>query len=278
MKSLIRLILRYHNILLFIILETVAFTLIVQNNKYQRASFFNSSNYMVGAIYDMYSSITQYFNLKEINEQLATENARYRNMLHESFIFYDEAFKYEDDTLHERKYKFIDAKVVNNTINTQNNYLTINKGVKHGIKPDMGVVSPKGVVGVVKRVSSNYSTVISVLNTNLRISTRIKKNNYFGSLQWNGEDWQKAILNEIPSHVNIQKGDTLVTSEFSGVFPSGILIGFVNEVREVEGSNFYEIEVDLATDFKNVSHVYVVNNLLYHELKELENQDEEESD
>ncbi|HBF88292.1 MAG TPA: rod shape-determining protein MreC [Bacteroidales bacterium] len=278
MRSLLRLILRYHNILIFLILEIFAFILIVQNNKYQRASFFNSSNYAIGVMYGALNSISEYFNLKEINNQLAIENAAYKNMLANSFIFYNENFQLENDTLTKRKYSYLNAKIINNSVNRQTNFLTIDKGYKNGVEPDMGVVSPNGVVGVVKNVSENFSTVISVLNINLRISAKIKKNNYFGSLQWDGSNWQKAMLNEIPSHVDVKKGDTLVTSEFSGVFPSDILVGIVDEVNSVDGSNFFEISINLSTDFKNVSQVYVVNNLLHKEIKELEKEKEEVND
>jgi rod shape-determining protein MreC len=252
------------------LLEVTAFLLIVQNNKYQSASFLNSSNYVAGEVYSSVTSATQYLNLGVVNEQLANENAQYRNMMISSFVFYKDTSKTIIDTIRNQKYTFKQAKVINNSVNRQDNYITLNKGSLHGIKPDMAVITSNGIVGVVRAVSKNFSSVISVLNSNMRVSAKLRKSDYFGSLSWTGSDYRFATLSEVPTHVKIVKGDTIVTSGFSGIFPEDIPVGVVDKVELPEGSNFYEISVKLKTDFKNISYVYVVNNLLRKELTDIE--------
>ena len=135
----------------------------------------------------------------------------------------------------------------------------------------MAVVSPNGIVGVVNGVSKRFSTVMSLLNTDLHISAKIKKNNYFGSLSWDGKNYREAILYEIPHHVPVSKGDTIITSGFSTIYPEGVLIGTIKDF-EVKGGNFYEITVRLSTDFKNLTYVNLVSNLRKEEQIELEEQ------
>jgi rod shape-determining protein MreC len=159
--------------------------------------------------------------------------------------------------------------VINNSINKQFNFITLNKGSLHGIEPEMAVIAPDGVVGVVYATSGNYSTIIPMINRNFRLSAKIRKNGYFGSLSWAGSGYQKTILEEIPFHVDVQHGDTIVTSGYSAIFPEGIIVGTINEFEAREG-NFYTISVDIAVDYKNLLHVNVIRNLLQEEQRELE--------
>jgi rod shape-determining protein MreC len=168
-----------------------------------------------------------------------------------------------------RKYTYTQARIINNSVNRQYNYITLNRGKNHGIRPEMAVISSQGIVGMVYSASGNFSTVISVLNRDFRLSAKIKKNNYFGSLSWDGNNPRTAILSEIPYHVNIQKGDTIVTSGYSTIFPEGILVGTVTSF-EVEESNFFRIEVELSVDFNQLNWVYVIRNLLEEEQNHLE--------
>lgn len=271
MRSLFRFILRHHFVLIFVLLEIFSFILLVQNNNYHNYSAVTSSNQITGNIYKTYSSVTQYFSLKKTNDLLAQENAYYKSMNFESFVLYSDTFNLYQDSSRQQKYLYIPAQVINNSVNKQDNYLTLDKGAKSGITTDMAVINSEGVVGVIKNVSDNFSTVISVLNSNLKVSTRIKRNNFFGALRWDGRSPKQATLNDIPIHVKLNKGDTLVTSGFSTIFPSGIMIGYISEFEQSEGSNFYEIEVDLVTEFQNLSKVYIVKNLLQSEQNELEN-------
>jgi rod shape-determining protein MreC len=164
------------------------------------------------------------------------------------------------DTVDAPAYYFTSAKVISNSVNKQFNYITLNKGSRHGIKPDMGIINDQGVVGVITHVSKNYSTGLSMLNKRLLIPAKITKNNYFGSLVWDGEHYNTADLNEIPFHVMVNVGDTVVTSGYSNIFPEGIMIGIIKDYTAVSGTNFYNIKVELSTNFKTLKYVDVVKN------------------
>ncbi|NJK85384.1 MAG: rod shape-determining protein MreC [Bacteroidales bacterium] len=153
------------------------------------------------------------------------------------------------DTGANKKYVFIHARVINNSTDKQYNYITLNRGNKDGIEKEMAVVCSDGIVGVVKEVSENFSSVISLLNLNIKINAKIKKSGYFGPLQWTGTGYRKAVLSDIPHHVKITLGDTIVTSGFSAMIPEGYMIGVISDFK-LKGGNYYEIEVDLSTDFK----------------------------
>jgi len=161
--------------------------------------------------------------------------------------------------------------VVNNSTNKRFNYITLNKGIKDSIETEMAVVTNYGVVGVINRVSKNYSTAISILNPGLKISVKIKRNGYFGPLSWEGERIDECVLNEIPQHVDLEKGDTIVTSGYSAIFPEGILIGFIDDYKLKDG-NFFEIKVKLALQMKSLNHVNIVNNRLKEEQIRLESE------
>ncbi len=170
-----------------------------------------------------------------------------------------------------RQYFYTPATVINNTIYRKFNYLTINKGSRHGVLPDMAVISADGIVGVVQNTSKNYATVISVLNTKLGISARLKNSEFYGSIKWDGLNYRKVVLNEIPNHAIIQLGDSVVTSGYSIIFPEGVMIGTISDFAEdKEGSNFYDIKLKLSTDMKKLNHVFVIGNFLKDEQKELE--------
>jgi rod shape-determining protein MreC len=159
---------------------------------------------------------------------------------------------------------------VNNSVNRPNNYLTLNAGSNQGIRAGMGVVSSDGIIGIVKDVSPNFSAVISVLNQNLKISAMVKKSGYFGSLSWDGANYQYVTIDDLPGHIMVERGDTIITSGFSVVFPKGHLIGFVDTALNSGSSSLLSVRVKLANDFKRVSHVMVIKNLLKEEQLELE--------
>jgi len=242
----------------------------VQYNHYQRSTIINSSNKISGKIYDKFSLVSDYFSLRKANLELANQNEdllnRSRNAYKANQVKIVEIF----DSLYIQQYEYRTAKVINNSINKQRNYLTLDKGWRQGIEPEMAVLGPNGVVGIVQDVSENYSSVISVLNGNLRISGMLKDNNYFGSIQWGGNNYRYVQFREIPNHVEVSIGDTVLTSGFSAMFPQGILIGTVSEVDEKMSGNFHSITVLLAEDFKNLSYVFVIGNLLKKEQLELE--------
>lgn len=272
MRSLLRFIFKYHFTLFFILIEALSFYLIITYNSHQNRSYLTSANQISGSVYDSYSSFTDYLALKDANKSLADENAQLKMALRPAFKSSKVSFQQIHDSIYQQQYVHTPARVINNSVNRKCNYLTLNKGRKQGVHPDMAVVSSNGVVGVVSNVSDNFSTIISILNSNLKVSSKIKKNGYFGSLVWDEKDYRKAVLHDIPSHVDVEIGDTVVTSGYSSMFPEGEMVGVVSDFQIKKGSSFLEITVELATDFKNISYVFVIGDLLQTEQDELENQ------
>ena len=255
--------------------------MVVTYNNYQRATFFDSSNFFVGTLFENFSSFFQIFEFKQVNMKMAEENAVLRAALQEQFLKSNRGSYHSSDSIYLPQiakdssqkvvYKFTTARVINNSVNQQHNFITLNKGRRDGVKPDMGVIANGQVVGLVtNNVSENFSTVISLLNSRWKISAKIKRNDYFGSLSWDGKDYRRVQLNEIPYHVPVQNGDTVVTTGYSSSFPEGLVIGTISDFSIGTGSNFYKIEVMLAADFKNLVIVGLVENKQLYEIKQLE--------
>lgn len=269
MKEIIKLILKYHFTIIFILLEIVSFSLIIRHNEYQRAIFSESASTLFGNISSTITSIKDYFRLKEINESLAKENILLKNRL--------EAYEFLQDSIIQRTvvegsipvYEYIGAKQVNATYNRTKNYITLNRGRKNGLQKEMAVCTPEGIVGLIQDLSDHFAVVIPLINVDARISAKIKKNNYYGSLQWDGNDYAYSYLNDIPYHVEVNAGDTIVTSGLSKIFPEGIVVGYVESVDKVT-ANFLKIKVKLAVDFKRINHVYVILNNKKNEQTSLE--------
>jgi len=277
MRNLINFIYRYHVALLFLVLEVVGFSLLVSYNTYQGIRWFNWSGEFTGSIYNTYHDLTAYLSLKEANEQLAQENAALRSRLREAYLSETANFNPVIDSAYQQHYEFIAAEVIQGSRNKRDNYLVLNKGSVHGIQPEMGVVGPNGVVGVVTEVSDHYATVMSLLHSQSQISSKLAKNEYFGLVSWNGLDYRHAQLNDIPAHVELVNGDTLVTRGASGIFPEGKVVGYVDTWQLNPSTNFYEIEMVPATNFARVYHVQVIRNLYKFEIDAL-NDNLEEND
>ena len=269
MKEIIKLILKYHFTIIFILLEIVSFSLIIRHNEYQRAIFSESASTLFGNISSTITSIKEYCRLKEMNESLANENILLKNRL--------EKYEFLRDTIIHGTvvqdsipvYEYIGAKQVNATYNRTKNYITLNRGRKNGLQKEMAVCTPEGIVGLIQDLSDHFAVVIPLINVDSRISAKIKKNNYYGSLQWDGNDYAYSYLNDIPYHVEVNAGDTIVTSGLSKIFPEGIVVGYVESVDK-ETANFLKIKVKLAVDFKRINHVYVILNNKKNEQTSLE--------
>jgi rod shape-determining protein MreC len=270
MRSLFRFLLRNYFLMMFLALEAFSLVMIVSFNNYQRVTFFNSSNDFTGTVYEKFSSFDDYFSLSRTNARLAADNASLRKQLQLRIMQQEKYPVNRPDTVDAPAYVFTSAKVISNSVNKQLNYITLNKGSRQGIKKDMGIIDADGVVGVITDVSLNYSTGLSLLNKRLSIPAKITKNNYFGSLVWDGESYHTADLREIPFHIIVNVGDTVVTSGFSNVFPDGIMIGTIKKFDVESGTNFYNIKVELSTNFKTVKFVEVVQNTKRAELIKLE--------
>jgi len=264
---------RYNAFFFFVIFFTVGLILCVKNNAYQKSITINSTNAAVGGAYERLNVIKRYLNLGQVNDSLALENAKLRTELLNLNAGVDtNKITKINDTLNLQQYNLLSAKVIKNSINQRNNFITINKGSKAGIVRDMAVISPsKGVVGFVLDVSPNFSTIRSLLNKETLISVMIKKNGAFGSLVW-GEgnfDIRKAYVKEIPNHYKINLRDTIVTSGAGG-FPKGIVVGRVSKTKISTGDNFMTLEIDLFNDFGTLQYVYVIKDRLATEQRILE--------
>jgi len=251
--------------------------LIYRNNAYQRSVVFSSANTVVGRIVSISGNIISYFNLKEENGSLIEKNGqlemellRTQNQLEllkaDTVVFRG----FSPDSVESFPYDFVTAKVIYNSVNYLSNYITIDKGVRDGISVDMGVVSERGVVGIISSVSDHMAVVIPILNPKLKLSGKVKGSGYFGSMSWDGRDVLYANLDQLPRHVEFQEGDTIVTSGFSAIFPAGIIVGTVSSFERQRDDNFFSLKVRLATDFRRLNNVRVVNNYQKSEKDELE--------
>lgn len=265
MRQLFAFILKHHFFFLFILLEIFAFSLIVRNN-YQRATFLNSTGKITGTVYNTYNNIAEYFTLRKTNNELVDENARLRNSLSQSFLYTDSLIHYEKDSL----FKYIGAKVISSTISKQKNYLMIDKGSDHGIHKDMGVITSKGIVGTVVDVSANFSRVMPVLHINNKVNARIKKNRHLGNMEWDGKYYRQGLLTDIPTHVRLSKGDTIISSGNSHIFPEGMLVGTVEDYDTEHNEKFNKALINYSVDFNNLYYVYVITNIMKDEIIELE--------
>lgn len=278
MKNILLFVYRNHIFFVFLLLELICFSLIVRNNNFHRGSVLNSSNNLVGNVYEFNNNITEYFRLKSINDDLALENAALREMLRQSHYITTNKRIEVNDSVTKQNYSYVPAKVINNSVDRRDNYLTINRGILQGVEPEMAVISSNGIVGIVKDVSKNYATVISVLHKNSSISAKLADSGYIGSLVWDGKDPQIAQLLDIPNHVTVTEGMLVQTSGYSAMFPANIAIGQVRSSEIKQGENFHSIQVNLLTDMYSVSMVYVVDNLMRMEQIELEEQAQTDED
>lgn len=245
--------------ILFILIQVICIVLIIRHNVYQNYIWFNASTYAIGKIHDKISDAYEYISLKEQNKVLQRENAVLRTALEElrNSISY-ESGKIED-SLRRQVYTYQEARVIHSTIKLQNNYLVIDKGAVHGLKPGMAVISPVGVAGIIKDVGSHYSTALSVLHSKFSISARPANARNFGSLIWNGKNYRYAQLIDLPRQTRIRNGDTVVTDVRSLIFPEGIGVGIIKSYRTREPGDFIEAQVELFTDFSCIHQVYVID-------------------
>lgn len=271
MRNLWLFLVRYNAIFWFILFFVVSLILVVRNNNFQRSSFINSSNAIIGSYYKEVNSWKSYLSLTETNEELAVENAYLRQQI-QSLLQSDTSA----DTVHivdsiaPSRYAFIVANVANNSIHRKHNYLTLNKGSADGIEKGMGVITSKGVVGVVLQTSRHFSSVQSLLHPDTRVSVTLDSSAVIGSLVWGKNiDPRYGTVRDIPNHVKVQKGEKVFTSGYS-LFPAGIEVGKIIETGVISGESFLDLKIELSTNFSNLHHVYVVKDLLVEEKEKLE--------
>lgn len=263
---------RYNAFFFFVIFFTIGIILCIKNNAYQRSVTLNSTNAVVGNAYERLNVLKRYLNLGQVNDSLALENAKLKTQLLNLSNIDSSKIVKVNDSLYKQQYTLLSAKVIKNSTNQRNNFITINKGSNDGITKDMAVISPdKGVVGFVVDVSPSFSIIRSLLNKETFISVVIKKNGAFGSLVWGDGNFnlRKAYVKEIPNHYKINLRDTIVTSGAGG-FPKGILVGRVSKTQISTGDNFMTLEIDLFNDLATLQYVYIIKDRLAIELKALE--------
>lgn len=273
MRTLLRFLIRIYPLLLFIVLEVLAISLLVNRNHFHQAAYASVVRELSGKYDQRMSDVKNYFSLREENLRLAEENVRLRNMMERVQSSEKLFFRSVNDDTYKQNYMYTQARVINNSTSKQHNFITLNKGRDDGLTTEMAVISSYGVVGVVRGVSSHFATVLPVVNRDYRISAKLKRSGYFGSLTWPGVHYQHAKLSEIPLHAQVSVGDTIISSGYSSIYPEGIVIGFVEGFKEFGGS-FYSIDVKLAVDFKRLNHVQVVKSLKREEKIILENKNE----
>lgn len=268
MQRLLNFLYEYRAFFTFLLLETFCAWLLVENNQYQSTKFFNSSNRLAANIMGFSQSTREYFSLRQSNQELAQENAQLRTILEQLNQNPRTTLENTDSII---RYDFISAKVINTSVAQFKNYITINRGEDAGIKPGMAAISTFGAVGKVKSVSEHFSVLISILNIDEQVSSTLKRTGNFGTAQWDGTDPRSVNLLYVPRHVQPLVGDTVVTSGYNAVFPEGILIGIVKEVKLKDEALFYDIRVELVQDFRRLYFVKIIKSELKTELDSLEN-------
>ncbi|QCW98736.1 rod shape-determining protein MreC [Aggregatimonas sangjinii] len=265
MQQIINFVIRYKHFLLYIFLLMISLGFTIQSHSYHQSSFFNSSNWLTGNIYNASNSVTTYFGLTEENKKLVEENKRLRNILFN--IKQEDTIRLDSVAL---AYTITSGQIINNNFAKARNYLTLNKGEKDSIKPDMGVITTKGILGIVENTSRNFATVQSVLNEKSNINAKIKNTDHFGSLVWNAKRYDVVQLVDIPRLVKLSVGDTIVTGGMSSIFPENVLVGSIQKFDLDTSNSFYTIDVKLFNDMTNVKNVYIVQNTDREEILELE--------
>ena len=271
MQTLLKFILRYGNFLLFLLLEVAAFLLVVWSNAYPRSSALSTANRLVAWQYEMVAEVTGYFGLKGVNERLAAENASLRSRIENNgqweesvadstkIVSTNSKSPFKGD-LEGPRIIYREGKVVQMTMNGMRNYLTINRGEEDGVYEGMGVRNEEGAVGIVATVGKHYAVVLPLINIETHLSCRFLKNDYIGTLQWDGRDTRFAELADVATHLEVNVGDTIVTSGLSTSFPAGVPVGVVEECRLEEGASYYTVRVRLATDFRRLRYIEVIDN------------------
>ncbi len=267
MRNVFLFIRRHFNFLFFLVLQIIALSFLFRYNKFHEAAFLNVSTEITGHINERYNGIEYYFQLKKTNESLVRENLVLRQQLKNNYEAPDSIRRLILDTIKVDsgrsliKYRILEAKVVNNSIGSQTNYLTIHRGFAQGIRPNMGVTGPQGIVGSVVNVSENFSTVMSMLHRQFKVVAKLKNGSETGTIEWDGQSPLFVTLRNIPKSARVNLGDTVLTTQISSLFPANLMVGTVFEIVPDATSNFFTMKIKPATNFSNIEYVYVVDNL-----------------
>jgi rod shape-determining protein MreC len=267
---------RHFNFLFFLVLQIISLSFLFRYNKFHEAAFLNVSTEVTGRFNQRYNSIEYYFQLKKTNESLVKENLRLRQQLKENYEGPDSNRRLINDTIRADsgksilKYQIMEAKVVNNTTALRANYLTIHRGFAQGVRTNMGVTGPQGIVGSVINVSRNFAIVMSMLHPQFKVVVKLKRGGETGTIDWDGLSPNFVTLRAIPKSAKVNVGDTVITSQTSSLFPANLMVGTIEEIVPDNSSNFYTLKVRTATNFANIEYVYVIDNTQLDEQKTLE--------
>jgi rod shape-determining protein MreC len=275
MQQIIKFLQKYRYFILFLLLEFIAIAFTIQSHSFHTSKFVNSANSITGGVYKKANLINQFFNLEIENERLLEENTRLKNLLSLKPIQLGSTYNtIIDTTLYFQRYNYLGAKIYTNSYSRRNNILMINKGLKDGVQPEMGVETSRGIIGVTKSVSKNYSTVISILNEYSKINVKSLNNDHYGTLTWDGKDYKTAQLQDLPRQARIKIGDTIITGGKSTIFPEGKLVGTIKDF-EIKNNTFKTINITLFNDMSSLSNVNVIKNLHKKEIQQLESTNDE---
>lgn len=269
MQQIVNFLIRHKTFITFFVLFCFSLFLVIRSHSYHNTKFVNSANWISGGIYQSSNNIGDYLHLSTYNQQLIEENIYLRDQLLNRDIPIHDSLKHHDSI--DRKFKIHPASIIKNSFNKMQNYLLVDKGSSDSITQDMGVITSKGIVGIVQNTSSNYANIQSVLNSLSEINASIKNTNNFGSLKWNGKDFNVVQLVDVLRSAPISKGDTIITGGMSSIFPKGILIGTIKDFSLDSSENYYLIDVSLFNDMTTLDQVYILENLNRKEIIELEN-------
>lgn len=275
MQQLIYFFQKYKYFLFFLFLEIIAVALIINNHSFHKSKFISSTNFITGGLYQKSSNISEYLNLKERNAVLVEENLALKNKLEKITTYLDSISSNQTiDTLKlNQNYNYISGNIIKNSFHKADNFITINRGENYNISKEMGVTNSKGIIGITDNVSNKFARVQSILNSKSNINAKFKNNNHYGTLIWDGKDYNIVQLTDIPRQAIFKEGDTIVTGGRSTIFPNGIPIGTVIKVPE-ELSAVNSINIKLFNDMSNLGHVYIITNLNKEEIKTVENNNE----
>jgi len=270
MGNIFAFLLRHHKFFVFIILEGICFSLVVNYNRDQGSAFSQFSSEVSGSVYKSFAGMKYYFHLRETNDSLMAENARLRAKMNNALYFDTAKTRSINDTIFKQRYTFIPCDVVNNSVTSMNNYLTLGSGKKMGVGKHLGVVSTAGIVGITRDVSEHFSSVLSVLHKDFTVSAEIRENKQIGTVTWDGRNPNIVVMKDIPLNVRLKTGMHVVTSPFSDLFPAGTPVGYVVKFEANHNDANYTVYVWLCSDIRNLRKVYVVNNLMRDEKQKIE--------
>jgi rod shape-determining protein MreC len=270
MQQIVNFIIRNKTFLLFLFLFSISILFTVQSHSYHKSKFINSANVLTGGVYSYFNNISEYFALKSQNEILSKENNRLKSILFNNKTQLNPP--YIDSLAFNELYKFTSAQVIKNSYNLTNNVLLVNRGFKDSIKQDFGVITDKGILGIVDQTSKNYATVLSILHSKSHISAQLKNSNHFGTLEWNGKSPQYVQLIDIAKNAKFKNGDTIITSGRSSIFPKGVNIGVIKDYKLDPSEDSYIINIALFNDMTDIEYVYIIENVNLPEIKNLLNE------